>query len=790
MQERNGDGDLRVVEAPTSSNGSGNGSGRFRVLMGGGGGDDGGDSATRSKPRLKKLRAALVFMGLGLLALVSWVFGIMMAVAQDLPALENRAQFLRAENSVILDRKGATLATLTNNEGRVLVESNEIATVMKEAVVAIEDRRFYEHRGVDYQGIARALYQDVLAGSAEQGASTITQQFVKNALAAQNDRTVFQKLREAALAYQLERHWTKDKIITEYLNSIYFGEGAYGIEAAAKTYFGSQHEGCGEEGQPTCASELLPWEAALLAGIIASPDVYSPPRLETRGKAAEEARAVALERRNLVLLNMRDQGYITEEEYTEYTARALPPPYSIEPPRDDSVAPYFTSWLRQQLVDKYGAGEAFGGGLVVKSTLDLELQQAVEAAVSSRVDGVGLDSSVVVLDNETAGVLALIGGSDYENEPFNLATNGRRQPGSAFKPMTLVTALEEGHSTDEVFNSTQIDIPFEVRIPKSDGSTETLPDLFQVNNYADTYRGPISLYTGTTFSDNSVYSQLGTAVGLEDIAETAEDLGIRSDLRAYDEKGRPLEFSLKGQEFSGYPPSMILGSQVVTPLEMAHAFNTIEEGGDRVSGTMASSKGGPVAIAGVFDAPPDEGGDPVEDKDGNSGINESQREQVISPETAATAVSTLESVVTSGTGKRAITGEPTWGKTGTTDDNGDAWFCGATPDITACVWVGHAESREPMLTEFGGQPVDGGTIPALIFADVVNAYLSVNAEEAEVSDVAVEPATTPAPTPTTPVTPVAPEEEAPPVEEAPVPEPAPEAPPTDDAEGGISGRKS
>ena len=294
MRERNGEPPVRDASS-NGDGGNGNGDGprrRLRVLPGGGGGSgDNGVEEQRTKPRLKKLRAALVFMGLALLALVSWVFGIMTAVAGDLPALENRAQFERAENSIITDRTGARLATLTNNEGRVLVESNEIAPVMKEAVVAIEDRRFYEHRGVDYQGIARALYQDVLAGSAEQGASTITQQFVKNALAAQEDRTVFQKLREAALAYQLERHWTKDKIITEYLNSIYFGEGAYGIEAAAKTYFGSAHPGCGDEGQPTCASDLLPWEAAMLAGIIASPDVYSPPRLVAKDRAEQQAEA-------------------------------------------------------------------------------------------------------------------------------------------------------------------------------------------------------------------------------------------------------------------------------------------------------------------------------------------------------------------------------------------------------------------------------------------------------------------------------------------------------------------
>ncbi len=168
---------------------------------------------------------------------------------------------------------------------------------------------------------------------------------------------------------------TKDKIITEYLNSIYFGEGAYGIEAAAKTYFGTAHEGCGEEGQPTCASELLPYEAAMLAGIIASPIRLLPPR---------SARRAAEERRNLVLFNMREQGYITEEEYVDYSARLLPRASTIEPPADDSAAPYFTSWLRQQLVDRYGAGEAFGGGLVVESTLDLELPAAASRTRSRR----------------------------------------------------------------------------------------------------------------------------------------------------------------------------------------------------------------------------------------------------------------------------------------------------------------------------------------------------------------------------------------------------------------------
>jgi penicillin-binding protein 1A len=214
---------------------------------------------------------------------------------------------------------------------------------------------------------------------------------------------------------------------------------------------------------------------------------------------------------------------------------------------------------------------------------------------------------------------------------------------------------------------------------------------------------------------------------------------------------------------------------------MAHAYNTLEEDGDRITGTLGSSKKGPVGIAEVReddDNPTTMNGEPVEDKDGNPGINESKREQMIAPETAETATTVLASVVTSGTGKQAQTGEPTWGKTGTTDNNGDAWFCGAIADITACVWVGHADSNEPMLTEYGGNPVDGGTYPAIIFARVVNAYLAtVGAEEpTDDEDVVMPPTET-----TTPAAPVEPEATAP-AEEAPAEEaaPAPEAP----ADGG------
>jgi penicillin-binding protein 1A len=650
---------------------------------------------------------AFVFMGLSLLAFVSWIFGIMMAVASDLPQLENRAQFANAQNSIVYDINGEKLATLTNNRGRILIGSEDIAPIMKEATVAIEDQRFYEHRGVDFVGIGRAVVQDIASASTSQGASTITEQFVKNALSAQGSRTVFQKLREAALAYQLERQWDKDKILTSYLNEIYFGQGAYGIEEAAKTYFGYNHPGCGPP-DDRCASNLLPWEAAMLAGIISSPTAYDP--------AANPS--VAIERRNLVLAKMAEQGDITQEEYVQYAKEPLPESNQIHTPTEDSQAPYFTTWIRQQMVDKYGSGEAFSGGLQIYSTLDLELQQAASGIVADRAAGLGLDSAVVVLDNETGGVRAMVGGMDYEDHPFNLATQGHRQPGSSFKPFTLITALEQGRSPDEVFASQPVELPYEAKVPTKNGGTKIVPELFDVSNYEDSYLGSASLISGTTYSDNSVYSQLGMSLegGVASIANTAYKMGIQTDLSTAETK-----YSVNDGPFEPYNPALILGGleNGVTPLEMAQAFQTIAMDGQLVSGTMAGSEGAPVGIQRVDD--PD--GNPVETNNGEPGQDRVETQQVISPTVAATARSMLHSVVTSGTGTNANTGDPyLFGKTGTTDDNGDAWFVGATRDVSIAVWVGHANSTKPMLTEYGGAPVDGGTIPALIFNDVLTAY--------------------------------------------------------------------
>ncbi len=535
----------------------------------------------RSKPRLKKLRILFVLLGLGVLGLVSMIFGMMAAVSQDLPAIYNFAEFKASKNSEVLDATGQQIGTLTSNQNKILLSSSQISPNIKNAVVSIEDSRFYEHEGVDFRGIGRALLRDILSQSAEQGASTITEQFVKNALAAQGSRTILEKFREAALAYRLEHHWTKAKILTEYLNTIYFGEGAYGVEAAARTYFGKAHPGCGTQAEP-CASVLEPWEAATLAAIIASPSAFDP-------KVYPEN---ALGRRNLVLEKMLQQGYITHQQYEEGIKQALPPPRDIEPPRIDSKAPYFTAWLRQQLVERYGAAKTFFGGLKVKTTIDLRLQRAAEDAVRSELGGIPPTASVVVLDNKNAGVKAMVGGPNFQTAPFNLATEGHRQPGSSIKPFTLITALKEGISPYTVYPSA----------PQIFHFGRHGQETFVVHNDENSYLGSCDIICATTYSDNSIYAQLALK-GLkganvhqrtDSIAHTIHEMGY----------SEPISTN----------PAMVLGGlkEGVTPLGWTYAYSTIANDGERVSGTLAPQPGdSPIAYTEVTDSDghPIKGGD-------------------------------------------------------------------------------------------------------------------------------------------------------------------------------------
>ena len=761
-----------------------------------------------SRPKLKKLRVALILVGLVVLAGISTMFGMLMAVASDLPALENTREFRVARNSLLFQdgpgcrepgRKTCQIAKLTGNRNRILAKNTQISPYIGNAVIAIEDQRFYEHEGIDYVGIGRALLEDLRRRSAVQGGSTITQQFVKNALSAQGDRSVFQKLREAALSYNLERKWSKEKILTQYLNTVYFGNGAYGIEAAARTYFGDgdepqERDGAGngqyapaaapaDELDPRLreAIDVTPAEAALLAGLIASPSAYDP--VENPKQAAE--------RRNLVLTRMLEQEMITRAEYEEAIDTPLPTEDEVDPPAVESEQPYFTSWLTQQLVDRYGPGVVFGGGLKIKTTIDPKIQAAAEDAIAGRLAGVGPDASLVAVENSTGEVKAMVGGADFASNQFNLATNGHRQPGSAFKPFILVRALADGVDP----NSTWTSEPKEFPVP---GSKK---EVFPVSNYEDSYSGVASLWSATATSDNSVFAELGIQTGTRRIARIARRMGIRTRLSTN--------------------PAMTLGGleEGVTPLEMAYAYSTLANHGERVSGSLAARGEGPVGIERVV-------GRGFED------TNKRTTKRVFPEYVGQTAQEMLSLVVTSGTGKAAqVTGEPIWGKTGTTENYGDAWFVGSNGDLTVAVWVGYADKLVPMKYDFAGGPVAGGTYPAEIFADFMASWVELReareaasgkddddqpeggtgvAPIAPIAPVApavpsapqappgVPPAEQQAPPPSTPAPPAgtepppAPAPAAPPAPQPPAPQPAPTPappaapPPAGGVDGGVA----
>jgi len=655
-----------------------------------------GDEPPKVPVRIRKLRVLALLASLALLAAVSTVFGMMMAVASDLPALEEPA----SQNSVIVDRRGERLGLLTGNQNRILLKETQIAPVMKHAIIAIEDKRFYTNDGVDLRGIGRALYQDVVAQKAVQGGSTIAQQFVKNSLAAQDRRTLFVKLREAALAYHITRKWTKQKILRNYLNTIYFGNGAYGIESAARTYFGRQHTGCDSDRRRPCAAQLEPAEAAMIAGVVASPSAFDPVAHPAAGK----------QRRDLVLSRMLEQNLIPREQYDAAVAEPVPSRRDVQPPREDTKYPYFTSWIKQQVVDKLGGGQtgarqAFEGGLTVKTTIDSRFQKAADDAINAWLaNPQGPRAALVAIDNHSGEVRAMVGGDDYNRTPFNLATQGQRQPGSAFKPFVLAEALKQGISPGSVWSSRKkvFDVP---------GSSEK----FTVENYSNAYAGATSLAAATTTSDNSVFAEVGIKVGTKRIARLSRRMGIRTPV------SRNWAITLGGLK------------EGVTPLDMAHAYETFARGGKLVYGSMSPGelrKGQPVpGPVGIRSIGRREDGkiEPIRLPDGKPARNRIRTKRVLDEGVATTVQTLLQGVVKSGTGQRASLGVvPVAGKTGTTENYGDAWFVGFTRDYTVAVWVGYPNKLVPMETEFNGEPVAGGTFPAGIWKTFMQSVMKID----------------------------------------------------------------
>jgi penicillin-binding protein 1A len=710
----------------------------------------------RRRVRIRKLRLFLLLLGLAILAAVSTVFGMMMAVASDLPAFEPKS----ASNSIIYDKDGNRLGFLTGNQKRVFLSEAQVAPVMKHAIIAIEDRRFYTNEGVDLRGIARAFFQDVVQKKVVQGGSTITQQLVKNELAAQDDRTLFQKLRESALAYHLTHEWSKEKILNTYLNTIYFGNGAYGLEAAARTYFQPYHPGCDVRGDKRCASDLQPQEAALLAGMVSSPSAYDPIAHPEASKA----------RRDLVLQRMFEQGFITQAQFDIAKTKAIPDKGDLQPPEEDTEYPYFTSWIKQQVVDRLGGGQAgarqaFEGGLRIHTTIDGELQETAQSAIRQWLPFEdGPHAALVAIENNTGKVRAMVGGDDqhFNDRPFNLATQGQRQPGSAIKPFILAEALRQGISPNSVWASHKL----EINVPHS-------KEIFTVNNYEGAYSGQATLAHAITFSDNSVFAQVGIKVGTRKVARLAERMGIRTRV--------------------SHNYAMTLGGlkEGVTPLDMAHAYETFAAGGDLIYGTLSpgadndrdATAPGPVGIDRIARRDGDKE-KPVVLPNGDEAINRKERRNVLEHSVATEVGSLLQSVVRVGTGTRAqVANVVIAGKTGTTEGYGDAWFVGWTPKYTVAVWVGYPDEFKSMETEYNGQPVAGGTYPAAIFRTFVEGDLRNNPPKPEetATPTAPAPGTTTAPAPTATVAPPSGGTEAPtpaPTTAPPAPTPAPTTPPS------------
>jgi penicillin-binding protein 1A len=627
-----------------------------------------------SKAREKKKTAqkrrvrVLSLMGLctffTLLVLSVGAMGILASCGRELPQLENQTANLRAQTSKVYAADGTLLTDLYAVENRVEIPLSDIPENMQAATISIEDRRFFQHKGVDVEAVLRALFINIQKGRIEEGGSTITQQYVKNTFITP-ERTLTRKVKEAALAYQVEQKYSKKKILEKYLNTIYFGHNCYGLETTAEVFFGKQ------------AKDLTLAECALLAGCIRAPNHYSPYAHPDR----------AIRRRALVLKKMVESGYITQEE----ADAAINEPVQLKEIVEKQVpAPYFIEYVKQQILEdkRFGstaserANSLFKGGLRIHTTIDLKKQSDAENAVFSTLDRENdPDAALVCLNPKTGEIVAMVGGKDFTARKFNLAVQGHRQPGSAFKTFVLATALKEGVPATKTYSAGT----FTVAMPGKD---------WTVTNYSKQSYGSMTVREATIHSVNCVYARMIMDVGPQKVVDMAKRLGIVTPLNPN--------------------PAIALGGLKtgVSPLEMASAYGTLAN-----SGTYCK----PFAIKKVTDA--------------NDRIiyeTETQKKEVLEPSLAYQTTNILEDVIKFGTGKKANIGRPAAGKTGTTNDYKDAWFVGYTPDLVASTWVGYSDKLVPM-TNVHGVRVAGGTFPAQIWAK----FMSLAHEDIPRSDFAV-----------------------------------------------------
>ena len=558
-----------------------------------------------------------------------------------------------AENSYVYDVEGNKMGEIPVAESRETVGFGGLGGHLPEAVVAVEDRRFYDHFGVDFEGLARAAVTDLRSWEVQEGGSTITEQLMKNLYVPADERldTSFRRrFVQSALAFAYERKHTKNEVLTAYLNTVYFGDGAYGAEEAARRYFGKS------------ARDLDLSEAAMLAGLLHAPSTYTT-------WEGEVLVGPVRERRDRVLGLMQEQGMISSKEREE--AEEAPLEFAPDPPPEDPAYTPFLEKVARDVEEKLGPRALQLGGLRIHTTMDPDLQHAaVETSEDVLFEPDDPSAAVVTIEPQSGAIRSLAG----QDGSFNLPLDARRQPGSSFKPIVLAAALKDDISPESTYISHELAFDFQ-------------NEYYEIHNYDYIERGEISVSDAMAESDNTVFVQLAADVGLENVVETAEDLGITTPV-------------------DPYPSTAIGGLRTgVSPLDMASAYSTFAGGGIHRE---------PYSIESI---------------DRNS-YGESETiydhqiggERVLTGSQAAVATQVLRGVVEDGTATMfhdldEEIGHPSAGKTGTTDNFADAWYVGYTPRLCTSVWVGYAEGRRSLVGVHGIQEPNGETLPMDIWAD-------------------------------------------------------------------------
>jgi len=597
-----------------------------------------------------------------LLVSVAAAFGIFIVLyyINTLPTLEELSPSPVAQTSKVYAIDGSLITEFHAEENREIISFNDMSPNIINAIVAIEDKRFFEHQGVDYIRIIGAFIADIKAGDLAQGASTITQQYVKN-IYFTPEKTFRRKINEALIAIQIERNYTKNKILEMYLNTVNFGSGAYGIEKASETYFGVD------------AKDLSIQQAALLAGLVRAPEIYSP------FNDIEQAES----RRNIVLKLMHEQGLITSDEYIDALGESVEineSSGSTVSYTDSRTAPYFIDYVKRSLYEqKFTDYDVFKGGLRIYTTLDKNLQEKAESAIKKVFpEEIGPSYSLICTDPDNGYIYALIGGKDYNSSKFNIAIQGKRLPGSVFKVPVLMESIRQRISSKNTYNPNG-----PITIDMEEG-----PD-WEIDNYGGKKFADeeMTVVDATIHSVNVVYSQFIMDVGAENVENLCNEMEI------YD---------------IGNNPAIALGGieNGITPIDVSKIFSTLASGGYYRQPTCILK---------------------IEDSQGNvlyeydSDKNESNK-RILEESEAYYVTSILKRAIESGTGTGADIGRPAAGKTGTTSDLKDAWFAGYTPDLVTVVWMGYSDSSIPM-EPIDGRVVVGGSFPADIWREFMSSAL-------------------------------------------------------------------